>query len=148
MTFFGKDIAIDMHRILKKFKPKALASCVTYINEDSRILSKRQKISSNKIKYISPNKLLYEYFLPFERPVVLPTVIFKRKDYIQYWDCFKYSMGKHEDVRILYFFTKQGTFLEYQKSSNYFYRYTPYQDSSIRSERDRLKLISWLKSSI
>ena len=143
---FGKDIAIDMYKIIKKFKPKALSCCVTYINEDSRILSERQKISSNKIKKISPNKLLSGYFLPFERPLVLPTVIFKRKDYIKYWERFKYSMGKHEDVRILFFFAKQGLFLEYQKSCNYFYRYTSHQDSSIRNETDRLKLISWLKS--
>ena len=78
--------------------------------------------------------------------MVFPTVIFKRNEYIKYWNRFKYSIGKHEDVRILYFFAKQGEFLEYQKSCNYFYRYTPNQDSSIRNERDRLKLISWVKS--
>ena len=143
---FTKNIAIDMNRILKKYKPKALSSWVTYINEDSKILSERQKKSTNKIKIISTNKLLYGYFLPFERPVVLPTVIFKREDYIKYWEKFRYSMGKHEDVRILFFFAERGTFLEYQNSFNYFYRFTPHQDSSIRNERDRLKLISWLKS--
>ena len=59
---FGKDIAIDMYRILKKFEPKALSSSVTYINEDSRILSERQRISSNKIKIFLQIKFLWIFF--------------------------------------------------------------------------------------
>ena len=65
---------------------------------------------------------------------------------INYWNIYKIGIGKHEDVRILSHFVNKGVFLEHQKSSNFYLRFHPYNDSHIKDERPRLKLISWLKT--
>ena len=51
-----------------------------------------------------------------------------------------------EDVRMIYFFSKMGLFIESQNSNMYLYRINPYQMSQKRIEFERLRLINWLRN--
>lgn len=133
-------------KILKKFQPIALSHKATFIDEESRIYKRRRSKNTKKIKIINSIEMLSRYFLPFKRPVITPTLIMKKSAITLYWNKNPKNMGRHEDVRMNYFLSKKGQYLEWDNPMMYFYRIHNAQDSAHRNEIGRLKLINWIKN--
>ncbi len=144
---FDKNFFLKSYSILSKYLPIALSNRTQFIDKFSNKYTRRiQKPKDNLIK-LNQYRVLSRYFLPFERPVDTPTIIYDREKMISYFR--KYNSRNlpiFEDVRIAYFFSKQGKFLEYQDSSLYSWRICEYNASNQRKEIDRLRLIAWLKN--
>ncbi len=133
-------------KILKKFEPIALSYKATFIDEESQIYKGRRSKNTKQLKIIKPNEMLSRYFLPFKRSVITPTLIMRKSAILSYWNKNPKNMGRHEDVRMNYFLSKKGQYLEWDNPMIYFYRIHNNQDSAIRTEVGRLKLISWIKN--
>ena len=133
-------------KILEKFQPIALSHKATFIDGESRIYKRRRSKNTKKIKIINPTEMLSRYFLPFNRPVITPTIIMKKSAITLYWNKNPKNMGRHEDVRMNYFLSKKGQYLEWDNPMMYFYRIHNEQDSAHRNEIGRLKLINWIKN--
>ena len=133
-------------KILKKFQPIALSYKATFIDEESKLYKGRRSKNTKQLKIINPNEMLSRYFLPFKRSVITPTLIMRKSAILSYWNKNPKNMGRHEDVRMNYFLSKRGQYLEWNNPMLYFYRIHKKQDSAIRTEVGRLKLISWIKS--
>ena len=145
--YFGEDLLVNSLSILDKYEPLGLASKATYIDYNSRIYKNRQPNDTNHIRKLGLYKILATYFLPFERPVIFPTVAFKVDELNKYWITYRKRMGVHEDARVVAHFCTMGLFLENLSTSLYYYRIHNEQSSNFKSkEGDRLKLILWLKS--
>ena len=133
-------------KILKKFQPIALSHKVTFIDEEARLYKGRRSKNTKQLKIINPNEMLSRYFLPFKRSVITPTLIMRKSAITSYWRKNPKNMGRHEDVRMNYFLSKRGEYLEWDNPMMYFYRIHSKQDSANRNEIGRLKLINWIKN--
>jgi len=145
--FFSDNFFLNTYKNLEKYLPSAFSTRANYVNEDSLIFKYRQFKSLNKINLIKSIEVLQRCFLPFDRPISLPTIAFRKKELENYW--FKYrirNLSIFEDVRIIYFFSKYGLFMESQNANLYSYRIHRFQSSSIRKQIPRLRLIIWLNS--
>ncbi len=143
---YSEEIAEKAFEILSQFKPSALAFKATTINYDDFILSKRNSYSPKKIIKINSIDILKRYFLPFEKGLIAPSIFYKSSDIKKYWENCPNTIGPHEDVKMNYYLTKKGLFLENKDIRYYFYRIHCNQDSSNLNSKARLKLIVWLKS--
>ena len=144
---FSEELLLTCYENLNKYLPVAFTTTSHNIDENAVIISKRKTKKINKILKLRPIEILNRYFLPFGHPVVLPAVAFNRKILNNYWQISKLSnLSIFEDVRIIYFFSKKGLFIEIQNQDLYLYRINPFQISQKRTEFDRLRLISWLRN--
>ena len=142
---YSPQLICESAKIISKYYPVALALHVTQVNQDLKIFKERRSNNSMKIKKLSPIRILARYFLPFEKALITPTIFFKRSELQRYWEENVNTIGSHEDVKMNYLISRKGDFLEWENPNLYFYRIHSYQDSSRRSEFDRLRLIVWLK---
>lgn len=131
--------------IIKKYYSVALALNATHINQDLKIFKERRSNNSMKIKKLNPIKIVSRYFLPFEKALIAPAIFFKRNELIKYWEKNINTICSHEDVKINYLKSQKGHFLEWENPNLYFYRIHENQDSSLRNEFDRLRLMILLK---
>ena len=87
------------------------------------------------------------YFLPFERPVDTPTIIYDKSTLISYGKKYPLrNLSIFEDARISFFFASKGKFLENQESNLYFWRISDLNLSNLRKNNDRLRLIAWMQN--
>ena len=142
---YSPQLICESAKIINKYYPVALALHVTQVNQDLKIFKERRSNNSMKIKKLNPIKILARYFLPFEKALIAPTIFFKRTELKKYWEENINTIGSHEDVKMNYLISLKGNFLEWENPNLYFYRIHSHQDSSRRSEFDRLRLIVWLK---
>tara|TARA_B100000242_G_scaffold294179_1_gene275298 strand:- start:196 stop:1059 length:864 start_codon:yes stop_codon:yes gene_type:complete len=144
---FSDDLLIIYHQYLTKFLPVAFTARSNLIDQNSILLKKVKQKKNNRIIKLNPSKIINRYFLPFDKPVVLPATAFDRKIFKDYWSIFNLrNLSIFEDVRIIFFFSQMGLFLESQNSNLYLYRINIYQTSQIRIEFNRLRLINWLRN--
>ena len=143
---YSSQLILHSIEFIKKYKPISLALHTTQINEDLKLFERRRSNNSRRIKKLSPNMILARYFLPFEKALFYPAIIFKRTAFIKYWEENLLPIGSHEDVKINFYMAKKGVFLEWENPNLYFYRVHQSQDSNRWNEFDRLRLIAWLKN--
>ena len=138
---------LNSHSILSKYSPTALSNRTQFIDRFSKKHKRRNPKPKNKIIKLNEYRILSRYFLPFERPVDTPTIIYDRENLLTYWEKYKSrNLSIFEDVRIAYYFSKQSLFLEFQDSNFYSWRICEYNLSNKRSEIDRKRLMAWLKN--
>lgn len=140
---FSPKMATSILHLLKKYKPNTLCSRVTYINENNELFPNRQYKSIKKIKFIKKFDVLFSYFSPFCRSLVYPTLVYKRKKLLNYFNSCK-NLGQHEDVKIIYSFAGKGRMIINYESDLYFYR-KHNQNSQNVNFISRLRLMVWLK---
>ena len=152
LIFLHDDDLINENFILNTFEllriqsPAALATRVTFIGANGMSLKYRQYIPKEKIVRLTDKKILKKYFSPFERSVIFPTIAYNRKLLLEYWQKYKRNLGFGEDVRLVYFFSTQGIFLENQDSRFFKYRMYEGQATSRFTDNSRLIIIAWLKT--
>ncbi len=144
----GLNFLTSTYNNILKYKPDALSSSASFIDQDSETNSYMNSIKTkDKVYKISKQKVLNRYFFPYrDGENVFPTFAFKTNLYKKYWEDNKNYIGIHEDVKIVYYFAARNNLYENGLRSNFFYRYHPKQESSKKSSSDRKKLINWLES--
>ena len=100
---YSSQLILNSIEIIKKYKPISLALHTTQINEDLKLFEGRRSNNSKRIKKLSPNMVLARYFLPFEKSLFYPAIIFQRIAFIKYWEENLLPIGSHEDVKINYY---------------------------------------------
>ena len=143
---YSSSIAQISLNIISKFLPTALALKATFINSEDYILSRRNSSKSKKLVKLGHFAILFRYFLPFERTLICPSIFYKRSVLNKYWEKNPNTIGAHEDVKMNYYLSKMGVFLELKDINHYYYRIHGAQDSSNLNYKSYLKLISWLKN--
>ena len=144
---FDKNYFLKSYSLLSKHLPIALSNRTHFIDKFSNKHKRRIKKPKNDLIKLNKYIVLSRYFLPFDRPVDTPTIIYDRREMLSYWRTYNSrNLSLFEDARIAYHFSKKGIFLEYQDSSIYSWRICDYNLSNQRKEIDRLRLMAWLKN--
>ena len=141
----GKNFFINTYQNLKKLNPEALSSRVTFIDSESNVLKRKKLKSINKNYKLNTRDILNRYFLPIKiGSTIFPTISFKTNIYKKYWVENKKFIGLHEDVKIVYYFSRRGKFYENGISKNFYYRLHNNQISANKVSKDRKALNRWI----
>lgn len=144
----GKNFLKNTYEILLNYKPDALSTRAIYIDDKSKILTRRNVKSINKIYKLKREDILNKFFLPFKNDTTLlfPSIAFKTIKYKKYFSKKRFFNRLHEDVKILYYFSLGGNFCENGVADNFFFRVHSGQQSAAKISSDRIELIKWLES--
>lgn len=147
----GRKFFINVYQNLIKLKPEALSCRGTFIDSDNNELKRKKLKSINKNFKLNSRNILNRYFLPFnflpfkKGITIFPSITFKTDIYRNYWIQNKKFIGLHEDVKIVYYFSRRGKFYENGITQNFFYRFHNNQISANKVSKDRKALNRWLR---